>query len=79
MTRAGLSRSISESQAVGPAPQLMDIRGIGKARAKQLTDSGIDSVEKLAASTPEKVVEKIRFITPSGAAQIIAQAKSLTT
>jgi predicted flap endonuclease-1-like 5' DNA nuclease len=60
-----------------PAPQLTDIRGIGRARAKQLTDVGIDSVEKLAASTPERVAE-IRFITKTIAAQIIEQAKSLT-
>ncbi|HEY0431270.1 MAG TPA: helix-hairpin-helix domain-containing protein, partial [Pyrinomonadaceae bacterium] len=79
VSSVALSRPISESQAVGPVPQLIDIRGIGNARAKQLTDSGIDSVEKLAASTPEMVVEKIKFITPSGAAQIIAQAKSLVT
>ena len=55
--------------------QLTDIRGVGEARAKQLTEIGIDSVEKLAASTLESVA-KIRFITKAGASQIIAEAKS---
>lgn len=75
---AAVSRPMPESQAVGPVPQLTDIRGIGQARAKQLTEIGIDSVEKLAASTPETVA-KIQFITPSVAAQIISQAKSRLT
>jgi DNA-binding beta-propeller fold protein YncE/predicted flap endonuclease-1-like 5' DNA nuclease len=72
-----MNRQLAESQALRPAPQLTDIRGIGQARAKQLTEVGIDSVEKLAASTPERVAE-IQFITKAIAAQIIAQAKFLT-
>jgi len=78
MVRSAALTSTRESQAVGPAPQLTDIRGIGQARAKQLTEIGIDSVAKLAASTPETVA-KIKFITPSVAAQIISQAKSRST
>lgn len=63
------------------APQvrrLTDIHGIGERRAKQLTDIGIDSVEKLAAATPESVL-KIRFITHEMATRIITEAKSLTS
>ncbi|MGZ5482043.1 MAG: helix-hairpin-helix domain-containing protein [Pyrinomonadaceae bacterium] len=56
-------------------PQLTDIRGIGAARARQLTEIGIDSVEKLAASTTENVA-KIKFITTTVASQIISEAKS---
>ena len=78
VSSVGLNLPIPESQAVGPAPQLTDIRGIGQARAKQLTEIGIDSVAKLAASTPETVA-KIKFITPLVAAQIISQAKSRST
>jgi hypothetical protein len=65
------------SPAVGNASpsRLIDIPGIGKARAKQLTEIGIDSVEKLAASTPEKVRE-IKFITHHMATNIITEAKS---
>lgn len=61
--------------AAATPPQLTDIRGIGAARAKQLTEIGIDSVEKLAASTPENVA-KIKFITTTVASQIISEAKS---
>jgi predicted flap endonuclease-1-like 5' DNA nuclease len=56
-------------------PELTDIRGIGAARAKQLTEIGIDSVEKLAASTTESVA-KIKFITTTVASRIISEAKS---
>lgn len=58
------------------APRLNNIHGIGEARAKQLSDIGIDSVEKLAAATPAQV-SAIKFITPSMAEAIIAEAKSL--
>jgi DNA-binding beta-propeller fold protein YncE len=75
---SSLTSLIPESQVVGPAPQLTDIRGIGEARARQLTAIGIDSVEKLAESTPEQVAE-IQFITKTLAAQIIEQAKSSLT
>jgi hypothetical protein len=58
------------------APQLTELRGIGKARAKQLVAIGIDSVEKLAASAPATVAQ-IRFITVEMATLIIEEAKSL--
>ena len=56
--------------------QLTDIRGIAAPRARQLIAAGIDSVEKLAASTPETVA-KIKFITPTMAAHLIEEAKRL--
>jgi predicted flap endonuclease-1-like 5' DNA nuclease len=65
-------------QAAAQVARLIDIHGIGERRAQQLTDIGIDSVEKLASATPESVL-KIRFITEEMATRIIAEAKSLTT
>jgi hypothetical protein len=56
---------------------LTSITGIGDARARELAHIGIDSVEKLARANP-KTVAKIKFMTPKMAAQIIAEAKSLT-
>jgi predicted flap endonuclease-1-like 5' DNA nuclease len=64
-------------QAAAQVARLIDIHGIGERRAQQLTDIGIDSVEKLASATPESVL-KIRFITEEMATRIIAEAKSLT-
>lgn len=64
-------------QAATQVARLVDIRGIGERRAQQLTDIGIDSVEKLAAATPESVL-KIKFITREMATRIIAEAKTLT-
>lgn len=56
--------------------RLTDIQGIAEPRARQLVDIGIDSVEKLAAASPEKVTE-IKFITRDMASKLIEQAKSL--
>jgi predicted flap endonuclease-1-like 5' DNA nuclease len=70
------SRSLSQVEAM--TPSLTDLRGIAERRAKQLTEAGIDSVEKLAAATPETVA-KIKFITKEMASQLIAQAKSRLT
>jgi predicted flap endonuclease-1-like 5' DNA nuclease len=64
-------RRSSQSEAV-----LTDIRGIGEPRAKQLIDAGIDSVAKLAASSPDSVAQ-IKFITPTMASNLIEQAKRL--
>src|SRR6266542_1170140 len=78
VSAAGLVHMSEPAQvAREAAPLLTDIHGIGEARANQLRTIGIDSVEKLAASTVETVT-KIKFITPKMASQIIAQAKSLT-
>ena len=63
-------------QTVARLARLTDIHGIGERRAKQLADVGIDSVEKLAAATPESVI-KIKFITREMAERIIAEAKTL--
>jgi predicted flap endonuclease-1-like 5' DNA nuclease len=65
-------------QAATQVARLVDIHGIGERRAQQLTDIGIDSVEKLAAATPDSVL-KIKFITREMATRIIAEAKTLTS
>jgi len=65
------------TQTTAQIARLIDIHGIGERRARQLTDIGIDSVEKLAAATPESVL-KIRFITREMATRIIAEARSRT-
>jgi DNA-binding beta-propeller fold protein YncE len=65
-------------QTAAQVRRLTDIHGIGEPRAKQLSDIGIDSVEKLAAATPETVL-KIKFITEEMATRIIAEAQSLTS
>jgi YVTN family beta-propeller protein len=70
------SKGLEERKSLAKTPKLTDIRGIGEARAKQLADIGIDSVEKLAAATPTRVAE-IRFITATMAFQLVEQAKSL--
>ncbi|HWP54903.1 MAG TPA: helix-hairpin-helix domain-containing protein, partial [Pyrinomonadaceae bacterium] len=56
--------------------QLTDINGIGEARARQLAVIGIDTVEKLAASTPETVAG-IKSITSVMATKIVAEAQAL--
>jgi YVTN family beta-propeller protein len=69
---------VGEVLVAGPVKlRLTDIHGIGDARARQLAEIGIDSVEKLAASTPETVAQ-IKFITTSMASQLVEQAKALT-
>jgi predicted flap endonuclease-1-like 5' DNA nuclease len=65
-------------QTAAQVRRLTDIHGIGEPRARQLGEIGIDSVEKLAAATPETVL-KIKFITHEMATRIIAEAKSLTS
>ena len=65
------------AQSAAQMARLVDIHGIGERRAQQLSDIGIDSVEKLAVATPESVL-KIKFITQEMATRIIAEAKSLT-
>jgi hypothetical protein len=56
--------------------QLTELRGIAERRAQRLVDIGIDSVEKLAAATPEQVVES-GAITLQMATNLVDQAKSL--
>lgn len=46
---------------------IMDVRGVGDARAKQLKDLGINSVEALAASTEASLLT-IRGVSPRIAA-----------
>ena len=73
-----VSVTTASPQATAQVMRLIDIHGIGERRANQLSEIGIDSVEKLAASTPESVL-KIKFITLDMATKIIAEAKSLTS
>src|SRR5215212_4370069 len=56
--------------------RLIDLRGIAERRAQRLAAIGIDSVEKLAAATPEKVVES-GAITLQMASNLVDQAKFL--
>ncbi|HXQ71242.1 MAG TPA: helix-hairpin-helix domain-containing protein, partial [Pyrinomonadaceae bacterium] len=65
------------TRSIQPEARLTDIKGIGEPRAAQLIDAGIDSVAKLAASTPETVA-RIKFITPAMASNLIEQAKRLS-
>jgi predicted RecB family nuclease len=53
---------------------LTAIRGIGEARARQLAEIGIESIEKLATALPQDV-RQIRGVDVDMAAQFIAQAK----
>lgn len=55
---------------------IMDVRGVGEARAKQLKDLGINSVEALAAST-EATLLTIRGVSPRIAAELTAAALAL--
>jgi hypothetical protein len=55
---------------------IMDVRGAGEARAKQLKDLGISSVEALAAST-EATLLSIRGVSPRIAAELTAAALAL--
>jgi len=66
----------AQLQGTSSSLQLTDIRGIGQARAKQLAEIGIDSVEKLSIATPASIA-KIKFITPAVASQLVEQAKDL--
>ena len=72
---AALIRPSATLQGTTEALKLTDIHFIGERRAKQLADIGIDSVEKLAASTT-RIVAQIKYITPRMASQIIVEAKS---
>jgi len=66
----------AQLQGTSSSLQLTDIRGIGQARAKQLAEIGIDSVEKLSIATPASIA-RIKFITPAVASQLVEQAKDL--
>jgi large subunit ribosomal protein L32e len=52
--------------------EFMSLRGIGKAKAKALYESGFDSIEKLRGAKVEDLV-KVRGITKKNAEDIIAQ------
>ncbi|WP_340681132.1 helix-hairpin-helix domain-containing protein [Paraglaciecola sp.] len=55
---------------------IMDVRGVGEARAKQLKDLGINSVEALAAAS-EATLLTIRGVSPRIAAELTAAALAL--
>lgn len=60
------------------APNLEDISGIGKATADRLRAAGINSVEKLASSDTNTLIDlKIKGVTESTALKYINNAKSL--
>jgi hypothetical protein len=68
---------VPEPRAVPPT--LVDIVGIGPARALQLEKAGLDSVEKLAAATPRKVARALRRtgVSEANADVFIHKAKEL--
>jgi len=75
--RSAIARTestVRNSESNTPIP-LTKLSGIGVARARQLAEIGIDSVEKLAASTPE-VVARIKFITVEMATRLVLEAKA---
>ncbi|SNY41983.1 Helix-hairpin-helix domain-containing protein [Arsukibacterium tuosuense] len=55
---------------------IMDVRGVGEVRAKQLKDLGINSVEALAAAK-EATLISIRGVSPRIAAELTAAAAAL--
>ncbi|HEV2706726.1 MAG TPA: helix-hairpin-helix domain-containing protein [Pyrinomonadaceae bacterium] len=58
------------------AQPLLAIVGIGPVRSMQLTAIGINSLQTLAAATPEDIMQ-VKGITPKLAADFIRQAKTL--
>jgi hypothetical protein len=75
---APISVESSPVHAEARVVRLTDLHGIAERRAQRLADIGIDSVEKLAAATPEEVVES-GAITLQMATSLVDQAKSLIT
>ena len=57
-------------------PVIIDVRGVGEVRAKQLKELGINSVEDLAAAK-EATLISIRGISPRIAAELTAAAAAL--
>ncbi|WP_052748957.1 helix-hairpin-helix domain-containing protein [Arsukibacterium ikkense] len=57
-------------------PVIMDVRGVGEVRAKQLKELGINSVEDLAAAN-EATLISIRGVSPRIAAELTAAALAL--
>ena len=55
---------------------IMDVRGVGEVRAKQLKELGINSVEDLAAAK-EATLISIRGVSPRIAAELTAAAAAL--
>jgi len=55
---------------------LRKVPGIGEKRAQQLKDIGIDSVEKLAKSSPKVLSEKLR-VSEKTASRWISSAKEI--
>jgi hypothetical protein len=64
--------------AAKPAlPPLTAIAGIGKAREEQLVRAGIDSLEKLAATTPAEVANAMAGVSIKHAPHFINAAREL--
>ena len=56
---------------------LVTILGIGEARALQLENGGIDSLDKLAQATPNDIVQLLKGVTEELATRFIEEAKQI--
>jgi predicted flap endonuclease-1-like 5' DNA nuclease len=72
----GATAATAQAPAASKLP-LTSIPGIGEARAYQLEAAGVDSLEKLAAATPEDLVQTLKGVKVDLAARFIADAKQL--
>lgn len=66
--------------APSPAPvmaPLTAVNGIGAARARQLEEAGIGSLEKLAAAAPESLMRILTGVSIEGASRLIEEARRL--
>jgi len=69
-----LTRAATNTTPARP-PSLTDIIGIGKARAQKLQEAGINTVEDLAAASPEDVAHALRGVSTENAAVLVEHAK----
>ncbi|MCD6537181.1 ribosomal protein L13e [Candidatus Bathyarchaeota archaeon] len=67
-----LAETMKGKEALG----LREVPGIGEKRAQQLKDIGIDSVEKLAKSSPKVLSEKLK-VSERTASRWISSAKEI--
>ncbi|MFN8475282.1 MAG: helix-hairpin-helix domain-containing protein [Anaerolineae bacterium] len=69
---------LAETAEPAPGPAgLIDVKGIGPARVRQLTESGITNLADLAAATPQDIVTRLRGVTQAAAEDYIRQAREL--
>jgi DNA-binding beta-propeller fold protein YncE len=71
----GTSRAPGRPRSIPSTIPLTALRSLEKDRAGQLSRIGIDSVEKLAAASPEDVSKSAHQTSPEQAGSLIAEAK----